>query len=133
MLGLVGLFGYLAYASRHVSFEVTSAGLRIAGDIYGRAIPIESLDLSLARVTDLNQDSEHRLKWRTNGAGLPGYASGWFKLQNGEKALVFVTDRRRVLYVPTAEGYSVLMSAADPDGLLQTLHKARLERTPDPT
>ncbi len=48
--------------------------------------------LEEAKQVDLSGDSEYRLRTRTNGTGLPGYQAGWFKLQNGEKALVFVTD-----------------------------------------
>jgi phosphosulfolactate phosphohydrolase-like enzyme len=40
---------------------------------------------------------------------------GWFKLKNKEKALVFVTDKSHIVYVPTTKGYSVMMSVLDAD------------------
>ena len=58
-------------------------------------------------------EPDYQPKWRTNGAGLPGYAAGWFKLRNKEKALVFLTDRSRVVYIPTNKDYSVLLSVRE--------------------
>ena len=124
LLALVALFGYLTYSSRHARCEVSADGLRIAGDLYGRRIPLEALRLDGARVLDLRRDKEYQLKWRTNGAGLPGYSAGWFKLRNGEKSLAFVTDKQRVLYLPTSRGYSLLLSLAEPEALLEALRTA---------
>lgn len=114
LLGLVLLFGYLAYSSRNAEFILSQEGLRIKRDLYGRLVPLSSIDFENIRALDLTRDGEYRMKWRTNGAGLPGYRAGWFKLRNGEKALAFVTDMKRVVYVPTRDGYSVLMSVPDP-------------------
>ena len=58
---------------------------------------------------------------RTMGTGLPGYQSGWFRLKNGEKALLYLTDRTKAVYVPTTEGYGLLLSPDDPDGFLGAL------------
>lgn len=124
MLALIALFGYFAYSSRNVRFEVSPDGLRITGGLYGRQIPLASLDLEGAKPVDLTRDRAYRLKWRTNGAGLPGYSAGWFRLSNGEKALVFVTDQRRALYCPTSEGFSVLLSTSEPEALLDALRRA---------
>ncbi|NIM18799.1 MAG: hypothetical protein GTO51_00890 [Candidatus Latescibacteria bacterium] len=115
MVGMVILFGYLAYSSRHVTFELGPEGLRIRGDMYGRSIPASALIVDEVRPIDLGLEKGFQLKWRTNGAGLPGYKSGWFKLRNGQKALAFITDKRRVVYVPTQDGYSVLLSVREPD------------------
>jgi hypothetical protein len=57
------------------------------------------------------------------GTGLPGYAAGWFRLTNGERALLYVTTRERVLYVPTQAGYALLLSPSDPDGMLADLRR----------
>jgi hypothetical protein len=34
-----------------------------------------------------------------------------------------VTDRSRVVYVPTTEGYSILLSPSDPEGLAARLRE----------
>ena len=49
---------------------------------------------------------------------LGGYRAGWFRLRNGEKALVYVTDPSRVVYIPTTEGYAVMVSPHEPDAFL---------------
>lgn len=123
-LALIALFGYLTYSSRHVVFDVSPEGLQIKGDMYGRNIPLADLDIDHARPVDLTRDREYQLVARTNGAGLPGYSAGWFRMRKGEKCLAFVTDRTHVLYVPTRTGYSVAMSVSDPEALLGELRKA---------
>jgi hypothetical protein len=81
-----------------------------------------------ARRVDLRGVSEYRLRIRTNGVGLPGYRAGWFRLRSGEKALVFVTDLEQLVYVPTREGYSVLLSVVAPEEFLEALTSSVAER-----
>jgi len=72
---------------------------------------------------DLTERPQYRPVLRTNGAGLPGYGSGWFRLANGDRALIFVTDKRRVVSLPTRGGYSVLLSLAEPAKFLEALRQ----------
>jgi hypothetical protein len=123
LLGLLVMFAYISYSATHVQFEVTPEGLRIRGDLYGRFVPSSSLLPTEAKQIDLRTDTPHRPTRRTNGAGLPGYRSGWFRLADREKALLFVTDASRVVYVPTRDGYSLLLSPADPQGFLASLRR----------
>jgi hypothetical protein len=125
MLVIAGLMAYLAYSARHVRFEVSADGLRISGDLYGRMIPSRDLIAERARALDLTRESDFALSRRTNGAALPGYRSGWFRLRNGEKALAFVTDVTRVAYVPTRAGYSVLVSVDEPARFVEAVKIAR--------
>ena len=60
---------------------------------------------------------------RRMGTGLPGYQAGWFRLRGGEKALLYLTDRSKAVYIPTTNDYSLLLSPADPDGFLETLRE----------
>jgi hypothetical protein len=121
LLGLLALFSYFIYSSRNAKFEIDSGQLNIAGDIYGRRIPLSSLELQKAKVVNLKTDHDYRMKWRTNGTGLPGYSAGWFRLYNGDKCLAFVTDRDRVIYIPTRNGYSLLLSVQNPEQFLKAL------------
>jgi hypothetical protein len=123
LLGILVILGVFAYASHYAKFEISPAGLTIRGDFYGRHIPAAALLLEEAKAVDLNVNKELSLKWRTNGAGFPGYCSGWFQLGNDSKGLVFVTDRRRVVYLPTKEGYAVLLSVAEPEQFLGNLRQ----------
>ncbi|MBE2287691.1 MAG: hypothetical protein IAE77_29810 [Prosthecobacter sp.] len=121
LIGALVLMIWLAWSMQNVRFTVSNEGLRLQGDLYGRAIPLKSLKIDEAVVTNLNMDKDHQPKWRTMGTGLPGYAAGWFKLRNGTKALLYVTDRTRVARIPTTEGYTVLLSVAEPQALIDAL------------
>lgn len=107
--------------SKSARFVVTSEGLRLRGDLYGRLIPRSELRLDAARRVDLASERDLQPKWRTMGTGLPGYQAGWFRLRSGEKALLYLTDRSRAVYIPTTAGYSLLLSPVDPDGFLSRL------------
>ena len=124
LIAILGLLGYIAYSSWHMRFEVSAGGLNIAGGLYGRTIPAESLLIGQAQRLDLEESREYRPRWRTNGVGLPGYWVGWFKLRNGDKALLFVTDTRGVVHIPTTESYSLLLSVTEPEGFLRNLAEA---------
>lgn len=121
MLGLFCLSLFIAYSCQQVKFEVSEQQLNITGDLYGRSIPLTSLVIDEAKVIKLDKESPYQPRWRTNGIGLPGYQSGWFKLKNGEKSLLFVTEKNDVVYLPTVEGYSLLMSVKQPTELLESL------------
>jgi hypothetical protein len=114
---------WLPWSMQHVRFTVSPEGLRLQGDLYGRLIPLSSLKLDDAVVTNLNTDKDHQPKLRTMGTGLPGYSAGWFKLRNGTKALLYVTDRSHVVRIPTTEGYTIMLSVADPAALIAELRK----------
>jgi hypothetical protein len=104
---------------------VGAGQIHLVGDFWGRSIPVESLLLERAAVLDLGESREFAPRFRTFGTGLPGYASGWFKLRNGEKALAYLTRRDSVLYLPTSLGYSLLLSAERPEELLSALRSQR--------
>jgi hypothetical protein len=114
LVGSLGLLGATIRGSRRSTFELSDAGLRIRGDIYGRLIPASQLRGGSARVVDLDQERALRPTMRTIGTAVPGYRAGWFRLADRTKALLYVTDSRRVVYVPTRAGYSVLLSVDRP-------------------
>ena len=103
---ILALFIYFFYSVSHVQVELSFEQITIRGDIYGRTIPLNELVIDKARKINLNETKEYQPRIRTNGIGLPGYLSGWFRLKNGEKALLFVTDWKTVIYLPTTKNYS---------------------------
>lgn len=127
LIAVAVFLGYIGYSSRHVTFTIDDRALKIQGDIYGRTIPIESIVVEEARQIDLDRQSPYRPKWRTNGAGLPGYSAGWFKLKNGEKALIFVTQKEGVVYLPTRDNYVVMASISESEEFLRSL-RATIEQ-----
>ncbi len=123
MLGLTLLFAYLAATMGKASFEVSPEGLRLRGDVYGRLIPAQSLLVEQAQIINLTHDPSHQLSFRTIGTSVSGHQAGWFRLQNGERALVYLTDRSRVVFLPTRDGYSVMLSTAQPEAFLAALQQ----------
>lgn len=117
----VGVLLYSLAGARTAHFDVSPAGLRLRGDFYGRLIPPSALDLRDARVVNLETEPALVPVTRLLGTSIGGYQAGWFRLRDGTKALLYVTDRSRVAYVPTTQGYAVLLSAADPNALLASL------------
>ena len=124
MLALVGMFGYIAYSIRAARFEVSEQGLRIRGAFYGRAVPMDRIVIEEARALDLSSEPGLWPTMRTNGIGLPGYSSGWFRLSSGGRALLFVTDRSRVVYIPTRDDYALMLSVDRPHDFVASLRRA---------
>lgn len=118
-LALTLLFAYIAYSMRNVAVEVRNDGLRIKGSLYGRFIPKEDIIEDGIRTLDLSAERDYKPKIRTNGIGLPGYKEGWFRLRNGEKALLFVTSDV-VVYVPTKD-FAVMLSVEKPEAFIDVL------------
>jgi len=113
LLIILALFAFIGISSRNIKFELSDQGLQIKGGMYGRFIPREDIDGENAKIINLDTSPEYKPRIRTNGIGLPGYAAGWFKLKNDEKALLFVTDRSSVVYIPTRQDYSVMLSVSN--------------------
>lgn len=114
---------YIGYSFRNSKVIVEGDRIKLVGDLWGRSVPLSKLDLKQAKITDLEKDSPYRPKWRTFGTGLPGYASGWFKLANKEKALLYVTHYKNVVYIPTTDGYVLMLSVQEPERFLDVLRQ----------
>ena len=110
-----------ARGSRSARFEVSNAGLRLHGDLWGRLVPAADLRGGAARIVDLAQVPDLALRRRTMGTAMPGYRAGWFRLANGEKALVYLTNAHRAVYVPTNRGFSLLLSPQRPERFVESL------------
>lgn len=108
------------------SVEVNGAALHLDGDRYGGPVPVRDLLLDQVELIRWNEQHELKLKWKTFGACLPGFYSGWFSLSDGRRALVFILAET-VLMIPTRRDYILLLGVDDTDGLLLQL-KAAQER-----
>lgn len=121
LIAISAMMGFIAWSVRHSEVTVRGDSIRLFGDLWGRSIPRHQLDLDHARIVDLREEPGLSPRSRRMGTGMPGYASGWFRLANGEKALVYLTAWERVAYVPTREGYSLLLSVERPEQFLSAL------------
>jgi hypothetical protein len=100
--------------ARSSTFEVSPEGVRIRGDIYGRLIPASQLVADSVQRVDIST-GDFRPVLRVGGTAVPGYRAGWFRLANGSRALLYVTDPAKVVRIPTRDGYSLLLSVAETD------------------
>jgi len=123
LVPLVLLLTYAVLANKFTVFAVDDEKLRIKRTMYGRNIDKSSLDLVNAKIINLSEDANKGFRpvLRTNGIGLPFYQAGWFRLHHKEKALLFVTNNKSVVYIPTSEGYALILSVDDPVGFLRSL------------
>jgi hypothetical protein len=122
MVGLILFVYYICVSSRNTKFEVTTSGLKITDNIYGRTIPFEILRLEEARPINLNSQPEYRLRFGTSSSTMPGYRSGWYRSTQG-KMLAFITDPTRVLYIPTQKAYGIMLSVDNSEALLAALKR----------
>jgi PH (Pleckstrin Homology) domain-containing protein len=117
---VVAIMYSMVASSRNSTFEVSSQGLRLRGDFYGRMIPASHLRISDVARVDLDT-GPYRPTSRTNGIAIPGYRAGWFRLRNGRKGLLYVTDPKNVVVVPTTDGYDVLLSVINADQFVERI------------
>ncbi|MBM2825497.1 MAG: hypothetical protein HW402_1161 [Dehalococcoidales bacterium] len=121
LIFILVLFAFIGYSARNTSFELDDQGLRIKGNIYGQFIPKEQVVGEGVRIINLDTSPEYKPGLRTNGIGLPGYSAGWFRLKNKEKALLFVTDPSKVVYLPTTKSYAILLSVSNPEDFYNSI------------
>lgn len=107
--------------SKHVRFEIADHRLFVRGDIFCWRFPLSSMNLGSSIVLDLTQWPEFKPRRKILGTNMPGYQSGEFLLQNNRRAIVFLSDLRRVLCILMNDGKFLLLSCTDPEKLLSLL------------
>jgi hypothetical protein len=112
----------LDLALRRHRITLGDEGLRVASTFYTRTFRLDELRLEQARQVVLAERPEYAPALKTNGFALPGFASGWFRLRNGERALVATAGGRRVAWLPTTRGHGLLLEPRRPQALLDRLH-----------
>jgi hypothetical protein len=107
---------------RNAGARIERGELVVDTSVGTRRFALSTLRRHGLRVVDLDERSELRPWLRTWGTGLPGFAGGWFRLRNGDKAVCLLLDRRRVSWLRSDDGTTLLLSLAEPETL-----RARLE------
>jgi hypothetical protein len=120
---LRGAFGIIAIALVLVaiivaavhrrSLRLSKSALTLRAGFYKRTLPRASLKVDAGVVGSLFDQRAYAPRWRTNGIRVPGFQAGWFRLVNGEKAFVLLTDPRVVTYLPTTAGYALVVSTSE--------------------
>jgi hypothetical protein len=113
----------LTWALRHPRVRFEDGALVVGRFPRVRAQAAE-FALDAARVVDLDAEPGLRPVFRLLGTSLPGYRGGWFRLRDGTRAFLLVTDAQRVLLLPRHQGGPLLLSVTAPDTLLATLRRA---------
>jgi hypothetical protein len=91
------------------------------GSLCGGMIPMSALRLDLARAVDLDEEPGLRPWLRVIGVGMPIYHSGSYRLKDRERALVFQTRSNLAVYIPTSDGYALLLTPERPADFLAAL------------
>jgi hypothetical protein len=86
-----------------------------------KRFPLATLRANGLRIVSLDERTELRPLIRTWGIGMPGLASGRFRLRNGEKAICILTGRERVAVMKSDDGTWILLSLADASVLRDAL------------
>lgn len=127
LLAVFGVFILTLYQSYNSLLTWDDNSVSFNVPLYSQDFTVSDIDWPGAYITDLAVQTSLQPKWRTNGLGLPGYALGWFKLNDGSKALLSVVDSergsQRVIVIPIIdEDYVIMISVEQPDIALALLH-----------
>lgn len=121
---LVVLLLALLLLIRKASVRVDQGTLIVGTSVGTKRIPIANLRAHGLHLVNFSTHPELRPIIKLWGTGLPGFAGGWFKLRNGDKAVCLLLDRHAIAYLRSdADNLTVLLSLAEPEKL-----RAMLER-----
>ncbi|MCL2381143.1 MAG: PH domain-containing protein [Treponema sp.] len=111
---------------RTTSVTVDGDKLAIRSLLYGREVPLSSVNADGIRMIDFTEDRDYRIVLRTNGIGFLNIRIGWMRLRNGERALVFLTSRKNIVLIPT-DDFLVMYNSSDVDNLLNALRAGQTQ------
>jgi hypothetical protein len=114
----------IMYYMRNTTISISNEHLNIKTIFYGKNIPINEINIDGIRKLNLYENNEYNIKRRINGIGLPNYYVGWMTLNNGNKSLVYLTDRKNVVLIPVRD-YDVLISLNDYNGIKDVFNKIK--------
>ena len=112
---------WIARMAHRIAVTLDDDELTVVTGVATEVFPLSALRANGVRVIDLAAHPELKPFLRTWGIGLPGLASGWFRLRNKGKALCVLTGRERVTVLKTDDGTWVLLSLADTSALRSAL------------
>ena len=108
---------WIVRMTRRIAVTLDADALTVRTGVATRRFPLSTLRANGVRIVNLGEHAELKPFLRTWGIGLPGLASGWFRLRNGGKALCVLSGRERVTVLKADDGTSVLLSLEDTSAL----------------
>lgn len=100
-----------------------------AGGLYETSRSVLEFNLSAAQIGQHAELPHASLKWRQNGISVPGFTAGHFTLGSGRPAFVLMTDTDRTLVLPAKVGPTLIVTVADPEGMLRQLQEEQAARS----
>ena len=107
---------------RH-ELRIDGSGIDIRTTFYRRRVAWAELDLSAARVIDIDEHPDRKPLLKSNGVSIPGFRSGWFRSRAFAKLFVATAGGSRLLWLPTTLGYTFLLQPRNPAALLERLRE----------
>lgn len=118
---LSGLFVGLWLMMRRHRLVLDADGLEVTTTFYRRRLAWPELRLEAARVVSLGERPELRPSLKANGYALPGFRSGWFRTRSLSKVLAATAGGDRVLWLPTTQGYDLLLQPRNSQATLERM------------
>lgn len=123
LLVMVGGSSWVFYQSHNAEIALTDTELKLDIPFYQLQLARSELLVEQARIIDLKQEADLAPSFKTNGIGMPGFQLGWFSLKGKGRAFVAITDRSKLVLVPTTQGYNLLLSVPEGEKFLAQLQK----------
>lgn len=103
--------------------SVQDGTLTVRATFYKKEVRANDIDFSRARVVNLEERTELRPSWKSNGYSTFGFDAGHFQARNGlGKIFCLLTQRERVLWLPLLDGKQhILLSLERPQAALDAL------------
>jgi hypothetical protein len=117
---LAAYAGIVLLMRRH-RFEMDAGGILVATTFYTRRLRWDQLGPGEPRVVDIEERTGLRPMLKVNGTSLPGFRSGWFRSRDLDRQLVATAGGTRLLWVPTREGYELLLQPTNPAAALECM------------
>ena len=102
---------------------VDASGLEVVTAVYRRRLAWPELDLEAARVFSLDEYPGRKPMIKTNGMSMPGFHGGSFRSRCLDKLFVANVGGKRLLWLPTTRGYTLLLEPRRPQALLERLRE----------
>lgn len=114
----------LLHLMRSANVRVDQGTLIVNTSVGTKRIALANLRAHGMRIVNFSEHPELRPIIKLWGTGLPGFAGGWFKLRNGDKAVCLLLDRHSIAYLRSdADQLTLLLSLAEPEKLHALLER----------
>jgi hypothetical protein len=107
-----------------------ASGLDVTTGFIRRRLAWTQLRMDQARVVSLGERPEVKPVFKSRGMRLPGFRSGWFRTRTLGRQLVATAGGDRVLWLPTTQGYDLLLQPRNPQAALVRLRELSAMATP---